>query len=99
VAQLVFDLKTERSLEQKIVRSLDPSTRRRRAKTMTATNEALIARPSSFTRIIFDLGQGLLGALLLLVGIALTLTLWLLPVGLPLALFGCALIETPRDKV
>jgi hypothetical protein len=98
VAQLVLDLKTESSLEQTIVRSLDPSTRRRREKTITATHEALIARPS-FARIIFDLGQGLLGALLLLVGIALTLTLWLLPVGLPLALIGCALIAAPRDKV
>jgi hypothetical protein len=37
--------------------------------------------------------------LLLLVGIGLTLTLWLLPVGLPLALLGCALIATPRDKI
>ena len=98
MAQLAFDLHTESSLDQKIVRSLESSTRPRRAKPLTATHNALTGRPS-FARILFDLGQGLLGALLLLVGIALTLTLWLLPVGLPLALFGCALIATPRDKV
>jgi hypothetical protein len=77
VAQLVFGLKPESSLEQKVIQSLDPWTRLRSAKTFTATQNALIARPS-FARIIFDLGQGLLGALLLLVGIALILTLWLL---------------------
>jgi hypothetical protein len=98
VAQLIFDLQTESSLEQKIVRSLDPSTRLRRAKTITATHDAFTAR-LSFARIIFDLGQGLLGALFLLFGLALTVTLWLLPVGIPLALFGCALIAAPRDKV
>jgi hypothetical protein len=98
VAQLVFDLKTSSSLEQKIVRSLDPSTRRRRAKTVTANRDALTAR-LPLARIIFDLGQGLLGALFLLFGLALTLTLWLMPVGLPMVLFGCAFIAAARDKV
>ena len=98
MAQLVFDLQTESPLEHKIVRSLDPATRLRRAKAITATHDALTAR-LSFARIVFDLGQGLLGALFLLLGLALTLTLWLLPVGIPLALFGCALIAAPRDKV
>ena len=98
MAQLVFDLKTGSSLEEKIVRSLDPSTRLRRAKAIPATHKALTPRPS-FPQIIFDLGQGLLGALLLFVGIVLTLTLWLMPVGLPSALLGCALIATSRDKV
>jgi hypothetical protein len=41
------------------------------------------------------LGQVLFGVLLLLVGGALLLTLWLLPVGLPLALLGLALIAAP----
>jgi hypothetical protein len=97
VAQLIFDLKTESSLEQKIVRTLERSTRLRRAKTLTATHNALNDR-HSFARVIFDLGQGLLGAVCLLVGLVLTLTLWLLPIGLPLALLGCALIVTPREK-
>jgi hypothetical protein len=98
VAQSITDLKTESSLEQRIVRSLERSTRLRRAKTLTATHDALNRR-HSFARVIFHLGQGLLGALFLGVGMALTLTLWLLPVGLPLALLGCALIAALRDKV
>jgi hypothetical protein len=98
VAQLTFDLKTGSSLEQKLVRSLNPATRLIRAKASPATHRALTAR-SSFAQIIFDLGQGLLGVLLLFVGIVLTLTLWLMPVGLPLALLGCALIVTSREKV
>ena len=44
-----------------------------------------------------DLGAVLLGVLLLLLGSALILTLWLLPVGLPLALLGLALIVAPSD--
>jgi hypothetical protein len=46
-----------------------------------------------------DLAQRALGILFVLFGVALTLTLWLLPVGLPLGLLGCALIATPRAKV
>jgi hypothetical protein len=98
VAQLVFDLKTDSSLERKIVRSLERSSRPRRVKTLAATQNAL-SGSHSLAQIIFDLGQGLLGALLLCVGIVLTLTLWLMPAGLPLALLGCALIATARDKV
>jgi hypothetical protein len=98
VAQLVFDLKTDCSLEQKIVRSLERSTRRRRAETLAATPNGL-SGSHSLAEILFDLGQGLLGALLVFGGIVLTLTLWLMPVGLPLALIGCALISTARDKV
>jgi hypothetical protein len=98
VARLIFDLKPRSSLEQKIVQSLQRSTRPQRAKAITP-NDHVLAGGHSVARIIFDLGQGLLGALLLLVGIALTLTLWLLPVGLPLALLGCALIATHREDV
>jgi hypothetical protein len=43
------------------------------------------------------LARVLLGVLLLLLGVALVLTLWLLPVGLPLALLGVALIEAPSN--
>jgi hypothetical protein len=96
VAQLVFDLENDGSLEQRFVRSLEQSTRLRRAKPLAATHNAL-SGSHSLAQIIFDLGQGLLGALLLFVGIA--LTLWLMPVGLPLALVGCALIATAREKV
>ena len=98
MAQLVFDLENDSSLERKIVRSLERSTRLRRAKSLAATQNAL-SGSHSLAQIIFDLGQGLLGAVCLLVGLVLTLTLWLLPIGLPLALLGCALIATPRDKV
>ena len=98
MAQLVFDLKIESSLDQKFLRSSDPSTRLRRAKSITATRDVLPGRPS-IARVIFALGQGLLGTLFVLVGIALTLTLWLLPVGLPLALFGCALIAALQNNV
>jgi hypothetical protein len=40
-------------------------------------------------------GRRLLGAVLLLLGIAMTSTLLLLPVGLPLALLAVALIAAP----
>jgi hypothetical protein len=96
VAQLVFDLKTGSSFEPKFVRSLNPSTGLRRANPITAPHIALGGR-HSFAELLFDLGQGLLGAAFLFVGMILTLTLWLLPVGIPLALLGCALIATPRD--
>jgi hypothetical protein len=98
VAQSIFDLKSESSLGQRIVGSLELSTRPRRAKTLAATHNALSGR-HSLVQIIFDLGQGLLGAVCLLMGLLLTLTLWLLPIGLPLALLGCALIATPRERV
>lgn len=45
------------------------------------------------TRIV-DLTK-ILGSMLALVGAALTLTLWLLPVGLPLALVGIAIMSAP----
>ena len=44
------------------------------------------------------LGQLLLGVLLLLLGSAVVLTLWLPPVGLPLALLGTALIAAPSTS-
>jgi hypothetical protein len=43
------------------------------------------------------LAQVLLGITFLVLGIALVLTLVLLPIGLPLALFGMALIAAPSD--
>jgi hypothetical protein len=43
------------------------------------------------------LSQVLLGVLLLLFGTALTLTLVLLPIGLPLVLVGLALIAAPAN--
>jgi predicted RND superfamily exporter protein len=98
VAHVVFDLENDSSLKQKLVRSLERSTRLRRAKTLAATHNAL-SGSHSLAQIIFDLGQGLLGALLLFVGIVLTLTLWLMPAGVPLALLGCALMATAGDKV
>jgi hypothetical protein len=39
-----------------------------------------------------DLGIQLMGLMLLVVGVAMVFTLWLMPVGLPLAMFGTALI-------
>ena len=49
----------------------------------------------SLVQALGQLGQMLLGVLLLLLGSVLLLTLWLLPVGLPLALLGTALIAAP----
>ena len=55
-----------------------------------------VARASpSLAQALGHLGQLLLGVLLLLLGSALVLTLWLPPVGLPLALLGTALIAAP----
>ena len=98
MAQLVFDLTTENPLEKKLNRSWVPSTGRRRSRRTTATPHALSGR-HLVAASICGLAQRLLGVLLLLVGIGLTLTLWLLPVGLPLALLGCALVATPQDKI
>jgi hypothetical protein len=98
MSQLVFDLTNENPTEKKRSRSWNPSTRRRRARTTTVIPHAL-SGPRLIAASICDLAQRLLGSLLLLVGIGLTLTLWLLPLGLPLALLGCALIATPRDEI
>jgi hypothetical protein len=98
MAQLVFDLKTGSSFQPKRVRSFQSPTGLRRTIPITAPRIALGSR-QSVAGLLFDLGQGLLGTVFLFVGIILTLTLWLLPVGIPLALLGCALIATQRDKV
>ena len=65
---------------------------------------AVLARahdvPSASTSLAHALGhlsQVWLGVLLLLLGGALMLTLWLLPLGLPLALLGMALIAAPGN--
>jgi hypothetical protein len=54
---------------------------------------------TSLNEVLRDLAQRTLGTLFVLAGVALTLTLWLLPIGLPLGLLGCALIAAPRAKV
>ncbi|GEM_PF-4523283 len=43
-------------------------------------------------------GHVLLGIVLFLLGSALVITLWLMPVGLPLALLGLALIAAPEHN-
>ena len=43
-------------------------------------------------------GKSLLGAACLLVGFALTLTLWLLPISIPLALLGIAFPQTAKER-
>jgi hypothetical protein len=98
VAQLAFELKTGSSFEQKFIPLLKPSARPRRANPIATPHHALSGW-HSFTEFLFELGRGLLGTLFLLLGMLLTLTLWLLPVGIPLALLGCALIATPKDKI
>jgi hypothetical protein len=45
-----------------------------------------------------DVGRRLLGAVLLLLGILMMSTLWLLPVGLPVALLAVALIAAPNSS-
>ena len=52
---------------------------------------------TSLAEFLGHLSQVLLGVLLLVLGGALVLTLWLLPVGLPLALLGMALIAAPGN--
>jgi hypothetical protein len=67
----------------------------RRAAVVERAPDAPSAGPS-LAQGLGHLGRALLGVLLLLLGSALVLTLWLLPVGLPLALLGTALIAAPR---
>lgn len=55
------------------------------------SHDVLLASPS-LAQILGHVGQILLGLMLLLLGSAMVLTLWLMPIGLPLALLGVALI-------
>jgi hypothetical protein len=45
------------------------------------------------------LSRRFFGALLLLLGAAMTITLWLMPVGLPLGLLGVALLAAPSNSM
>jgi hypothetical protein len=60
-----------------------------------ATDAAIACNQSSASA---GLGQEMFGAALLLLGGALTLTLWLIPVGLPLALLGTAMLSAPSNR-
>ena len=44
-------------------------------------------------------GQGILGAACLLVGSPLIITLWLMPIGLPLAFVGFAMLVTAAEAL
>jgi hypothetical protein len=44
------------------------------------------------------LGRELLGLIILLTGVAMLFTLWLIPLGLPLALVGLAVLTCPRGS-
>ena len=74
---------------------LDPWARLRN----TGAEEASVApAPSpSGLQMLLVAGRRLLGVVLLLLGIMMDLTLVLLPVGVPLALFAVALIAAPDD--
>ena len=87
------------SAKQAIARSLRSSgcLRYRRIESIAPSHET--AATVSLREVLGDLAQRALGIFFVLFGAALTLTLWLLPVGLPLGLLGCALIATPRAKV
>jgi hypothetical protein len=50
--------------------------------------------PSSLVMLAVE-GRCLLGVALLLLGILMMMTLWLLPIGMPTALIGLALIAAP----
>lgn len=52
-----------------------------------------------FQDVAVSVGQWMLGAALLVVGVALTLTLFLIPLGLPLALLGVALLGTSGEAI
>ncbi len=47
---------------------------------------------------IAQIGKSLLGAACLLADFALTLTLWLLPIGIPLALLGITFLQTAKER-
>ncbi len=63
----------------------------RHASPVERAPHAALSSPS-LAQVLGQLGQLLLGAMLLLLGAAMVLTLWLLPIGLPLTLLGVALL-------
>jgi hypothetical protein len=88
---------TKRVLAHQYVRSsIDPLTLVPIREVATADRD-LVSAGLSMALIAGHLGRLTMGFLLLLLGIVLTLTLWLMPVGLPLALLGIALVAAPSD--
>ena len=69
-----------------------------RAPAVVARTSDVPSASTSLAQALGHLSQVLLGVLLLLLGGALLLTLWLLPVGLPLALLGLALIAASGNS-
>lgn len=51
----------------------------------------------SLVCVLGHLGEIVLGLVLFILGVGLMFTLWLMPVGLPLALFGAALMGAGGD--
>ncbi len=71
-----------------------------RAQLRSAATDRNSGAPGPSFAVLRTLAAGsrmLLGAVLLLLGIVMMSTLWLLPVGLPLALFAVALIAAPGN--
>ena len=56
-------------------------------------NRAAVGRTHSMKRLPLEVGQVLLGLSCLGGGVVLTLTLWLMPIGVPMGLIGAALLE------
>ncbi len=59
--------------------------------------QQLPALSPSLKRTLAHFARVLLGLMFLVLGSALVFTLWLMPIGLPLALLGVALIAAPSD--
>ncbi len=68
-----------------------PSAVERRAPDVPAPTASMTQELGHFCQVLF-------GVLFLLLGVALLLTLVLLPVGLPLALLGIAMIAAPGNR-
>ena len=74
---------------------LDLGARLRNARTEEVSDAPAPSPPGPRTLLV--VGRRLLGVVLLLLGILMTFTLVLLPVGVPLALLAVALIAAPSD--
>jgi hypothetical protein len=75
---------------------LDP-----RARLWNARADEVSGAPApspSGLRTLLEAGRRLLGVVLLLLSILMISTLWLLPIGVPLALLAVALIAAPGDQ-
>jgi hypothetical protein len=79
--------------------SSTPATAGALTRRAAASKRALLCATASasLAHDLTELAEALAGALLLIAGSALIFTLWLSPIGLPLAALGAALIAVPKN--